>query len=216
MTFDGPGQDAALIEHKLVLRPDWEAVLTPVLDAMLARPDVDPRRIGVIGTGEGGYLVLRALCFEHRFAAAVADPGILDLSECWAELLPEPLRGLADRGEQIAFDREMHLMELFSPTIAATLKLHAAPHGLDGGSRYALYRTVCRYRLDDELQRIDTPLLITEPPAGRVWAGQSQRLYDRLPGTRRLISPTGRFDQQPAHALRECQIYDWLDSQLQP
>jgi hypothetical protein len=40
MTFDGPGRQAALIRQGLVLRPDWEAVMTPVADALLARPDV--------------------------------------------------------------------------------------------------------------------------------------------------------------------------------
>ena len=41
MTFDGPGRQAALRRQGLVLRPDWEAVLGPSLDAMLARADVD-------------------------------------------------------------------------------------------------------------------------------------------------------------------------------
>ena len=32
MTFDGAGQEAALVEHGLTARPDWERVLTPVID----------------------------------------------------------------------------------------------------------------------------------------------------------------------------------------
>jgi hypothetical protein len=37
MTFDGPGQQAALHQRGLFFRPDWEAVLAPVLDAIVAR-----------------------------------------------------------------------------------------------------------------------------------------------------------------------------------
>ena len=55
MTFDGPGQQAAFFEQGIPFRPDWEAVLTPVLDAMLARPDVDPGRVAVIGVSQAGY-----------------------------------------------------------------------------------------------------------------------------------------------------------------
>jgi hypothetical protein len=55
-------------------RHDREAVLTPVADAMLARPDVDPGRVAVIGVSQAGYWVPRALAFEHRLVAAVADP----------------------------------------------------------------------------------------------------------------------------------------------
>lgn len=42
VTVDGPGQNAALVRRQIPFRPDWEAVLTPLLDAVLARPDVDP------------------------------------------------------------------------------------------------------------------------------------------------------------------------------
>ena len=81
MTFDGPGQQAMLYEQKVLCRPDWETVLSAVIDALLMRPDVDPSRIAAIGIGHGGYLVTRALCFEHRLAAGVVDPGIVDLTQ---------------------------------------------------------------------------------------------------------------------------------------
>ena len=39
MTFDGPGQNAALIRQHLTFRPDWEKVVTPVVDFLLTRPE---------------------------------------------------------------------------------------------------------------------------------------------------------------------------------
>lgn len=36
--FDGPGQGAAPIQRGLVMRPDWENVVVPVLDYALTRP----------------------------------------------------------------------------------------------------------------------------------------------------------------------------------
>ena len=65
MTFDGPGQQAALHERGLFFRSDWEHVLTPVLDAMAARPDVDATRVAAVGIGQAGYLLPRAMAFER-------------------------------------------------------------------------------------------------------------------------------------------------------
>ena len=40
ITFDGPGQNAALVRQGLPFRPDWEKVVTPVVDFLSARADV--------------------------------------------------------------------------------------------------------------------------------------------------------------------------------
>ena len=50
-------------------------MVTPVVDWLLARPDVDPDRIALAGVSQAGYWVPRAVAFEQRIAAAVADPG---------------------------------------------------------------------------------------------------------------------------------------------
>ena len=44
------------------LRPDWENVITPVVDYLLTRPDTDPARIVLNGLSLGGYLAPRAAC----------------------------------------------------------------------------------------------------------------------------------------------------------
>jgi hypothetical protein len=219
MTFDGPGQQAALHQQGIPFRPDWEAVLTPVLDAMLERPEVDPDRVAVIGISQAGYWIPRALAFEHRLAAAVADPGVVDVSTSWLDPLPGVMRRQLEQGKQSAFDREMHLAELFSPTTAATLQFRGKPYGLNGGSRFALYETVRAYRLGDELQQITTPLLITDPEDEQFWPGQSRQLYDRLPGPKELVQFTcaegaNRHCEPLACALRETRIFDWLDGRL--
>lgn len=43
LTFDGPGQGYALWKQQLTFRPDWEHVVTPVVDFALGRPGVDRR-----------------------------------------------------------------------------------------------------------------------------------------------------------------------------
>src|SRR5205823_2018303 len=90
LLFDGPGQGRPLIEQGLVMRPDWENVVRPVVDHALSRPDVDPQRLALIGWSFGGYLAPRAASGEHRLAALIADPGQWDLGEALRDALPWP------------------------------------------------------------------------------------------------------------------------------
>ena len=55
-------------------------MLTPVVDFLLARDDVDADKLTLYGVSQAGYWVPRALAFEHRFAAAVADGGAVDMA----------------------------------------------------------------------------------------------------------------------------------------
>lgn len=129
MTFDGPGQQAALFRQGIPFRHDWEAVLTPVVDAMAARPDVDPDRIALIGVSQAGYWVPRALAFEHRFVAAVADPGVVDVSTSWMQSLPGFMRSqLQDPSKKESFDKEMGWTERFSRSTRATLHFRGEPY----------------------------------------------------------------------------------------
>lgn len=219
MTFDGPGQQAALFEQNIPFRRDWEAVLTPVYDAMIGRGDVDPERVAVIGISQGGFWIPRALAFEHRFAAAVADPGVTDVAVSWTRPLPQLMRDQLRDGKRTAFDREMHMIERLSSSTSATLSFRGQPYGLEGDSRFDLYQAVSTYRLDGEEQQVTTPLLIADPEDEQFWPGQSRELYDRLPGPKALVSFTAaeganRHCEPMARSVREARIFDWLDGYL--
>ena len=41
LVFDGPGQQSMLFERHIPFRPDWEHVITPVVDFLRQRPEVD-------------------------------------------------------------------------------------------------------------------------------------------------------------------------------
>lgn len=219
MTFDGPGQQSALFEQGLHFRHDWEAVLTPVVDTMVARPDVDAAKLAVIGISQAGYWVPRALAFEHRFAAAVVDPGVTDVSASWRHDLPSRMEKMLQTGEREKFDKQMGYGVKFSHDLAGTLRFRAEPYGIDPANAFDLYTEVAKYRLGDEVAQIDTPLLITDPEHEQFWPGQPQQLYDRLTGERELLSFTAREGadrhcEPLAPALRETRIFDWLEDQL--
>ncbi|MDR6972159.1 prolyl oligopeptidase family serine peptidase [Leifsonia shinshuensis] len=217
LVFDGPGQQSLLFEHGIPFRPYWEAVLTPVLEFVLAREGVDAERVALYGISQGGNWVPRALAFEHRFAAAVADPGVVDVSTSWTEHLPANMRALLKDGEDAKFDRDMELGMKFSPDLAHTWRFRARPYGTTGYAE--TMRAVLQYTVEDVASRITTPLLITDPEHEQFWPGQSERLAALAPGVSMLVSFTAAegadFHVQPlARALTEQRMFDWLDERL--
>jgi hypothetical protein len=218
LTFDGPGQGQALFEQGLHFRPDWEAVVTPVVDYALSRDDVDPERVALLGVSQAGYWVPRAAAFEHRIAAAVADPGVVDVSEAMTDQLPGSMRKLLEEGKQEKFDSQVHLVERFSKSLRYTMKFRSLPYGTS--SPYEMFKVAQEYRLDDELaSQIRCPLLITDPENEHFWPGHSQRLAE-LVGERATLMPFTAAEGADGHCeprapvLRAQRIFDWLDEQL--
>jgi pimeloyl-ACP methyl ester carboxylesterase len=76
LIFDGPGQGAPLMVQGIPMRPDWENVVSPVLDVAVNLPGVDASRIALCGWSLGGYLSPRAASGDARIAACIADPGL--------------------------------------------------------------------------------------------------------------------------------------------
>jgi esterase/lipase len=69
--IDQPGSGEALRSHGLIATFDTERWASKVVDALEKRPDVDSRRIGIVGISLGGYYAPRAVAFESRFALGV-------------------------------------------------------------------------------------------------------------------------------------------------
>jgi hypothetical protein len=206
-----------LFERGVPFRPDGEKVLTPVLDAVLARPEVDADRVAVYGVSQAGYWVARALAFEHRPVAAVVDPGVVDVAASWEREVPGSLLKLLDKGEDHAFDRDMELGMRLSKSTARTWRFRARPYGADGYA--ATLREVRRYDVADVADRITTPLLITDPEGEQFWPGQSRRLAALTPGVSTLVPFTAAEGadghcQPLARSLTEQRVFDWLDGYL--
>ena len=81
--IDTPGIGEALRLQKLVTRHDYEKPVAAAIDWLEKRTEVDPARIGVVGSSLGGYYVARAAAFEPRLKAAVAWGAIYDYHRVW-------------------------------------------------------------------------------------------------------------------------------------
>ncbi|MGH7279236.1 MAG: alpha/beta hydrolase [Candidatus Rokuibacteriota bacterium] len=72
LVYNAPGVGLTLYEKGLPTRPDCEHFVTPTVDVLRKRPDVDPQRICLVGESFAAYLIPRAAAFEPRVAAAVS------------------------------------------------------------------------------------------------------------------------------------------------
>ena len=218
LTFDGPGQGHALRIQDLYFRPDWERVITPVVDYALTRADVDPERIALHGISQAGYWVPRAVAFERRIAAAIADPGVMDVSTTWKGKFPKGMLKLLDKGEKEKFDKKVDFAEHFAKGMRGELDFRMAPFGVTD-SLYDVVKLTEQYNLRDCVDQIECPMLITDPDGEQFWPGQSRELYDALQCPKELVKFSdeegGYYHCEPvALGLRDQRVFDWLQKTL--
>ncbi len=215
--YDGPGQQSMLFERGTTFRPDWEAVLTPVVDTLVGRADVDADRLTGYGISQAGYWLTRAVAYEHRLRAAVVDPGVLDVSTSWTDPLGKRMRAMLTNGDREKFNKNMNFATRL-PSLSRTLAVRSRPY--PHTDWFDLYTTVAGYALDQQtVKDVTTPLLITDPESEQFWPAQSSRLADML-GDRATLLPFSSEDGASLHCqptgrlLTELAIFDWLNEKL--
>ena len=214
ITFDGPGQGETLLLRKIPFRHDWENVITPVVDFLLGCGDVDPDRIALSGVSQGGHWVLRALAYEHRIAAGIADPGVPDASAAWIANLPKRMLRMLDDGEEESFNKMMRLGTRFSRETRQYLAFRMRPYGTL--NPFAAFQAARRHRADSLVAQIRCPVFIADPDGEQYWPGQSRRLYDALTCPKTLARFTAdegadSHCEPMARSLYEQRMFDWLD-----
>jgi len=222
LAFDGPGQYGPLHREGLVFRPDWEKVVTPVVDFLLKQPGVDPKRIALMGISLGGVLAPRAAAFEKRLAALVANDGLYDYAAAnLATVPPEKRAGFVTllKAEQApAVDQMLDAAMKNSPTAR-----WAFAHGMYATgttSPRAYVAATLDYNLKDGVaEKISCPTLVCDAENDLFFKGQPQLLYDHLTCKKTMVRFTkaegaGEHCQVGASRLACARIFDWLDETL--
>jgi alpha-beta hydrolase superfamily lysophospholipase len=218
LAFDGPGQGGALHLQKLVMRPDWEAVITPVVDFALTRPEIRPTKIAGFGYSLGGYLLARAAAFEHRLSALILDDGVHDLASGFAGNLPPFLATWVRDGHDDYAIPVMSLLMTLSPQLAWAVRNGMWVFGVQNYAE--LLRSAAQYTLDGVADQILAPTLIMEGEHDTLLAGQPERVEKALtaaPTTRvTLTEQEGAGEHTHAGALARAHqvMFDWLDTTL--
>lgn len=221
LIFDGPGQGAALLQQGLTMRSEWETVVTPVVDYLVARDDVDADRVALAGLSLGGFLGPRAAAKEHRLAALVADSGSFDMYAMGLTRMPRPLASGYQAGNATARKAVATILKRLvrKPTAGWGLRRGMVVHGVD--TPLAYLDTMTDFRLDGYAQTIDCPTLVTYAEGDDIGASAPQ-LYDALTvADKTLIRFTvaegaGDHCESGARTLFDTRAFGWLDQRLHP
>ncbi|WP_166442035.1 alpha/beta hydrolase family protein [Nakamurella flava] len=216
LLVDGPGQGGALVEQGLVFRPDWEAVVTPQIDWLLERSEIDPTRVVLVGRSWGGYLAPRAATAEHRVAAVIADAAQYAPGAGAASLLPPEYRDQLHTGDPAVLNRVLTERMQQDGAVDFTLNRGMLTHGLSTPLDYL--RASAPYTIDGLADRISCPVLVCSGE-NDVRGGAGQALVDAVTTDKQFILFTnaegaGEHCEAGAASLFGQRVFDWLDETL--
>lgn len=212
LLFEGPGQGYVLRKQGLPFRPDWENVVTPVVDFIAAQPGVDPSKLVLIGESFGGYLAPRAAAFEHRLAACVAIDGLFSFEP------PTEATALLQSAKSEA-EAQHKLEEMMRQSLSMRWAISQGLWTFAVETPAEFLAQMARYTMEGIAHQVRCPVLIGNPERDHFFDNQPQRLYDALTCERTLLNFTvDDAAEEHCHAgadhLLNQRVFDWLDTTL--
>jgi len=222
LVFDGPGQFNSIHRLGLTFRADWENVVTPVVDYLLTRSDVDPKKIALHGESLGGYLAPRAAAFEHRLAACIADDGVYDYGTSLLSGVPAEKRDAVKAALFADEAPELDAMldhAIQTNTVARWSFIHGMYAFGKATPRSYLAATQAFHLRDGMAEQIKCPTLVCNAEKDLFFQGQAEQLFDHLTCPKTLMQFTdaegaGAHCEAGAGTLAYGRMYDWLNDTL--
>lgn len=217
LIFDGPGMGQTLRLQGLVFRPDWEKVITPVVDFVTRMPGVDSRRIGLMGISMGGALAPRAAAFEKRLKVLIANPGVYVWSRVITDYIAQGDPEMAQLPEKdpAAFNALMAQAAAASPLIKWGLTDSMWKQGARTPAEFLLGMRA--YTNKGFAEKITANTLVIDGEGEEF--GQAKELYNALKGPKDYLLFTKEETallhvQVGALAISTPRIFDWIDENI--
>jgi len=212
LIFEGPGQRGFLHSYPgAVFRPDYEAPVGAAVDYALSRPEVDEKRLALIGFSFGGYLAPRAAAFEERGRALIANAPIVNFRRLVLGALPFRLEDFSPS----ELDTLIENAASQNPMFRATVENFLRPMGASTPSEFL--EIISDYTLEGLESRIKCPTLcLVSVGEGEEALAQARQFYETITCPKKLRVFTAE-DGADAHCQSNnrtlmCQvIFDWLD-----
>ena len=202
LLVDGPGNGESVRFRNLDLHHETERYGTAAYEYLAARPEIDPKRVGVMAISLGGYYAPRAAAFEPRFAACIAWGAQWDYWQIWKNRFDK-----LDSGNVPSLSVPWrHLLWIFN---VATRE--EAMKKLEG------------FRLDGVVQKIRCPFLMVHGEGDeQIPLAVARQCFDAVGSKQK----TFRLFTREEGGYHHCQIdnasigiaamWDWLEDTLQP
>lgn len=181
ITFEGPGQPTVRRQQNIGFIPEWEQVVSPVIDYAISRCEVDAKKIGLWGQSFGGYLAPRAAAFDHRLAAVIAFDGIYSFAQAIFDQFGPQMVQLYESGNETEFNNIVS--SLMADPSTPTSTRWAIEQGLwsfKTTSAFEWVKKVEQYTLDGIVQNITAPVFVADAQNDMFFTGQAKELADKL------------------------------------
>ncbi len=219
LAFDGPGQYGPVHRARLPFRPDWEKVVTPVVDFAQMLPGVDKSKIALMGISLGGVLAPRAAAFEKRIAALIANDGLYDFGASVLKMFPQYSRAevVATLSAKEAPELDRMIGESMATSTTSAWAIAQAMYVFAAPTPRAALAAMLDYHVSDAVaEAISCPTLVLDAEGDLFFKGQPQALYEHLTCPKTMMHFTeaegaGAHCQVGAQRLAFARVYDWLD-----
>ena len=218
LLFEGPGQGEVIRLQNIPFRPDWESVVTPVVDYAVGLPFVDTDRIVLIGYSMGGYFAPRAVTREHRIAACVANGALYSVYQSILSNNPPGLDAILD-DEEASLEYDSTIYGMMEENLYVQWFYSNGMWTFDADSPSELIRMMRAYTLRGIVADIRCKMLVLDSENDTNIHGQAVMLYDSLRSAKEYILFTeedgaDEHCQMGAIAVSNERIFNWLDRVL--
>ncbi|KAJ6442276.1 2,6-dihydropseudooxynicotine hydrolase [Purpureocillium lavendulum] len=217
ITFEGPGHPTVRREQNLGFIPEWEKVVTPVVDYAVSRKEVNPKAISLMGYSFGGYLAPRAAAFEHRIAAVLAIDGLYNFGEVILHQIGPQLTELWRQGNYTFVDETIKgLLNSPSTPTPARWGIGQGLWSFNVQSPSEWITKVQAYSLEGVVDKIRCPVFVGDAENESFFPGEAKKLADKLGrrATHHLFTAedgAGEHCQVGASQLLNQVALDWLE-----
>ncbi|KAG8677722.1 hypothetical protein FPOAC2_03852 [Fusarium poae] len=217
IVYEGPGQPTVRRYQDLGFIPEWERVITPVVDYILTRDDVEADKIALMGYSFGGFLAPRAAAFEHRLAAVMAIDGIYDFGEAiLTQFGPDATKAVLGGKKEIVDGLGKQIQE--DPNTPTTMRwgINQGEWTFKTHSAYDFVKKAQGYTLEGHIDKIKAPVFVGEARNDVFFKGQAAKLAKELGklGTHHVFEDVlgaGEHCQIGASVLMNQVSLDWLE-----
>ncbi|KAL8781423.1 MAG: hypothetical protein Q9213_006006 [Squamulea squamosa] len=166
MTYEGPGHPKVRRDQGLGFIPDWERVVTPIVDYLLTNQSA---------------VAARAAAFDSRISAILLDGGIWDAYEAFFGVLPKEAQILLNSGNETGFNDLVDTL-VKNPETPTVIRW-GAEQGIwsfTAKNAYDYFQIVKAYRVEEWIDKIQVPTWVGDASAEGFFPNQSIRVAEAL------------------------------------
>lgn len=216
LVFEGPGQGEVIRLQGIPFRPDWERVITPVVDYALSLKEVDPDRIALLGASLGGLLISKGLAFEGRVKVGISNCGPFDFHKlCMKGNIDEEDLDNPEKAAQI----DLYIFQAMKSSPTLRWAIQQGMYTFKAATPSEWLKMTRPYTLAPDVDKIRTKMLVVDSEQDWQNQGQAEELYKQLIGPKTLLRFTKtegavHHCQVGAYSISNEQIFNWLQNNL--